>query len=433
MKKTNLSFSWSIVGVKIETNNVTIGRGGGLHKYKNCPNYRNDNSLGISPKPISGLFGFTLVELLVVIAIIGILIALLLPAVQAAREAARRTQCSNHQRQLGIAVHNFHDANGRIPNAINDPLTTINVRAGVEIGYLVWLLPYIEDSARYDIAWQYLKSGATASIINIGNIGLSNSSPATVKCPADNAARKTRGSWAAASYHCNRGDIKGYEFDGDGKRGPFVCGCNGRAGSYNQAWQSYPPVKTQSLESITDGTSNTILISEIAVSDNRGGGAGPIKGSLALFASGDVAGSGDTPNICYKKRTGQNQVSPTYTHPDFGIGNRWTTGAGCHHTAFYTIMAPNAPSCVRSTGDWALPTASSYHVGGVNVALCDASVRFISEQINAGDPAVIPPTAAGYSGDTYGDNYRINYKGPSVHGIWGALGTVDAGETDPVP
>jgi hypothetical protein len=353
------------------------------------------------------------------------LIALLLPAVQAARAAAQRTRCSNNQRQIGIAVHNFHDVHNRIPNAINDPLVPPErIAAGIEMSYLVWLLPFVEGTAQYDIFQGHLNTGS-------GSLNSSfESSPALFKCPSDAAATVIRKysslTFAATSYHCNRGDIKGYEFWGLQDRGAFVSGCRGTPGSYTNAQSDTG--NTRGFESITDGTSNTILVSEIAVSDNRGGGIGPIKGSMAQFGASDVAGSHDSPSICYNKRTGQNQVNPTYDLVTFGIGNRWHVGSGCHNTAFYTIMSPNAPSCVRSSHDWALPTASSFHTGGVNVALCDASVRFVSEAINVGDPAVVPTTVTGLTAVNY-----IKYSGVSLHGIWGALGTANAGESVSVP
>ncbi|MDR2169798.1 MAG: DUF1559 domain-containing protein [Planctomycetaceae bacterium] len=111
----------------------------------NCNNnYRYKNSLGRSPKPNSvGLFfGFTLVELLVVIAIIGILIALLLPAVQAARESARRTQCTNHLRQIGLGVHNFHDTNQALP-----PIAIFADRPTI----FMLLFPYLEAQAVHEM------------------------------------------------------------------------------------------------------------------------------------------------------------------------------------------------------------------------------------------------------------------------------------------
>src|SRR5688572_12222721 len=104
--------------------------------------------------------GFTLVELLVVIAIIGILVALLLPAVQAAREAARRISCSNNLKQVALACHNFHDVYDRLPpGGANDQppfgtQNTINGNAQWGSSWKVYILPYLEQSAIYD-RWQF--------------------------------------------------------------------------------------------------------------------------------------------------------------------------------------------------------------------------------------------------------------------------------------
>ena len=96
---------------------------------------------------------FTLVELLVVIAILGVLIALLLPAVQAAREAARRTQCRNNLKQIGLAAHNFHNTHGRFPPGYLGSTAAVptktDIWTGQHVGALVFLLPYLEQNDIY--------------------------------------------------------------------------------------------------------------------------------------------------------------------------------------------------------------------------------------------------------------------------------------------
>ncbi len=137
-----------------------------------------------------GRGGFTLVELLVVIAIIGILIAMLLPAVQAAREAANRTQCGNNLRQLALAVHNYHDINGTIPplysNARNNSSLVGNAKDGPS--WAVYLLPYLEHRAAWEqlVIWEAATN--TAVILPGGGgqnneVNLSTVRASTFNCP----------------------------------------------------------------------------------------------------------------------------------------------------------------------------------------------------------------------------------------------------------
>jgi len=345
--------------------------------------------------------GFTLVELLVVIAIIGILIALLLPAVQAAREAARRSSCTNNLKQVSLAVHNFHDIYKKFPPSTNSLMMRTALSGGYgwdRMGYLTHLLPFIEQKPLYDQVIAYTLTDKRPW--STGNFPDGTPCPYKTKissllCPSDSTAPST-GDVAFTSYHCNHGDIS-MNYDWWEWRGPFGNGERGECG----------------FNGLVDGSSNTLMLAEICIG-RTGSAAAPVKGGIA----NGVNTNPDQPTApCYARRgpndmlTGACQESMGDT--GWGLGRRWGDSHAIY-TQFFTWMAPNSPTCGNTGESWAIPTASSFHPGGVNVALCDGSVRFVSETINAGDPNA----AIDFMGSRPQD-----YAGPSLRGVWGALGT----------
>lgn len=215
--------------------------------------------------------GFTLVELLVVIAIIGVLVALLLPAVQAAREAARRTECSNKIKQIALASHNFHDTYGRYPAA--------NIRATERVcrNYLFEILPFVEQQAVYDAAFSF----NSPNYVNSWDCPLTGTPSGTIRslvlkgynCPSDYTlsngyASNQVNAWGGSSYSPN------FQLVGmTNQTSPVYPGGGGtdRRPKYN-------------LGNEPDGSSNTVLISErLATCGNSGG----TWGNLWAWPGGD--------------------------------------------------------------------------------------------------------------------------------------------------
>lgn len=342
---------------------------------------------------------FTLVELLVVIAIIGILVALLLPAVQAAREAARRTQCVNNLKQFGIALQNYHDANKKLPY-----LTIGWNNVGPYIGTVVSLLPYMEQQA----IWTQVSSGGSYGGVLYGPFGAEGYNTSFVPyttpipafiCPSDAAANKhSAGQVGRRSYNFSIADLTGWWGDTGLNRGPFL------------AYYSGSP---NSFASITDGLSNTIAMSERCVPNKSGM---QVQGGMAILPTA-VAGNSasnspaNKPITCLAAVAANELFSSGTSTALFGDGCFSMGWAG--RSVFSTILPPNGPSCAHQGDDWNgdMWTASSYHPGGVNVLRCDASTSFITNDINTGNLAVGSVLV-----------------GPSTYGVWGALGTIDGNE-----
>jgi hypothetical protein len=351
----------------------------------------------------------------VVIAIIGVLIALLLPAVQAAREAARRMQCTNKLKQLGIGYHNYHDINnsfpaGASPNNKGGTTTSSSCR---RVGWAVVLLPFIEQEAAFQsiVAGGMAPPWTAAATATYYNINIS-----TYLCPSDPQAKFIVNEPAKISYRGCAGDAwnKSVFSTAPMPRGLFGFDYDGKI--------------YFSMNSLTDGTSNTIIFSEAGVGRGESGtDTLSSTNAIAYNAShGDPTGTSGSPRDCFNRKGAGGILSGNAGSGNDGTdasanspcGRSFADGA-VHATGFHTILPPNSPSCfttqsyaVMGSDSNPLISASSYHAGGVNGGLADGSVRFVTNTIDCGDIDVKAATS-----------------GFSKYGIWGGLGSKDGGES----
>ena len=349
--------------------------------------------------------GFTLVELLVVIAIIGMLIALLLPAVQAAREAARRMTCGNNLKQFGLAVHNFHDAQNRLPNYQDDPVF-VNVRL-TRTSWIYALFPFMEQNAIFSAITTNTGSG---NEWNAGSVA-ANASALNVKlamllCPSDgNSGRWTENDASMTNYRGSAADMA-LPMDANTRASsPRSWLRNGIATPWGIAGDTQRVVRKGdsaagiqfanaaelSLAALTDGTSNVLLITEGIIWDGYSGtgtgGYDPLANVIRCGMFWNVTSDGP-PTCLDRMGSGRKAATSVSGSASNEVNQRPGLRAwDCHragNTVIFTIMPPNTANCGPS-GDSAtsgsINTASSEHSGGVQTVFGDGAVRFITNTI----------------------------------------------------
>jgi prepilin-type N-terminal cleavage/methylation domain-containing protein/prepilin-type processing-associated H-X9-DG protein len=320
------------------------------------------------PLPVRHARGFTLIELLVVIAIIAILIGLLLPAVQKVREAAARAKCSNNLKQVGLAMHGYHDVRNRLPSPGahnrdgNDAAASDSTSWGP--GWGIAILPHIEQDNLYK-GYDYRQQRVRDTLPNQAVVGVEI---ATFKCPSDPSGKPP---WNNSGVLFARGNIavncgagnafSTTDYNLGAERGPFSMGD-----------ASLPPPQPYRQDNIgygarfadiKDGQSNTVLLGEIIAGDQ----AGDVRGAWAYPSGAYICGG-----------------APSYNNPRLRLTPNANALDNLNRDQPGFCSASNTDRDLRCVagGSRAYQTARSKHTGGVNACLADGSVRFIKDSVD---------------------------------------------------
>jgi prepilin-type processing-associated H-X9-DG protein len=330
-----------------------------------------------------------LIELLVVIAIIAVLIALLLPAVQSAREAARRAQCVNNLKQLGLATHNYLSTYGALPSGSLWPCSTADQACwGWGVGPLVQVFNFMEQTTLYNAynadlgVWGSYPPDASGPTLWWGNTTVFNTQVSAFLCPSDSRLLASSSQQTVVNYGGNYG-------------GPFVFG--GYSGTIipsTTSWDYDDPMiqtaMTVGLQSITDGTSNTSLWSEMltppAVNPPAGSGKSAENRVYFVVSGGPYLTA--TPAGVQQFLSACQAVAPGAPAQSSTMGYQWWSSYPSYVNSNYNhVGPPNSRQCQnRVINPWGMDiygsaSPNSLHPGGVNLCLADGSVRFVKDTV----------------------------------------------------
>jgi prepilin-type N-terminal cleavage/methylation domain-containing protein/prepilin-type processing-associated H-X9-DG protein len=306
--------------------------------------------------------GFTLIELLVVIAIIAVLIALLLPAVQAAREAARRSQCVNNFKQVGLAMHNYHDTQGSLPIGRMGIGYTYGNNVDQRRTWAFSILPFFEQTQAFNALnfnWAFYAPPNTTIILIAQRVFQCPSDTPTIQEP-DTPYPRGKGNvaanWGNTHFYQDESGRGNGVYPSDAGGNPF----KGPVGTVTFGLAPFQGNISNNFRSFTDGTSNTVLVSEVIMGFNAGGNLYDHRGDLF---------NDDYNCTMFMGYTAPNSKTPDALGGDAN-GRPWCTYG----------LRPNVPPCTGGTP--AFNASRSRHSGGVNSLFGDGSVRWVKDSVN---------------------------------------------------